>query len=455
MKKVITYGTYDLLHEGHIRLLKRAKKLGDYLIVGVTSDLFDKNRGKMNVRQSLSERIIAIKETGLADQIIVEEYEGQKISDIIDLNIDIFTVGSDWIGKFDYLKNYCEVVYLDRTEGVSSTALRNSAFSEIVLGIVGVEVPVERMIEEIKYVSGIRLSGIYLNDKNKVDKIKKNNSNLLIFSSAEELLKQSNAVYIAVARDENKKYIDMALEYNCHVLCESPMFLNSTDTEILMERAENKKLVLMEALKTRYFPAFQHMILLLRSGIIGTILDIDVSCSQFPDSLDINNKYFGSIYDFGSYAALPINSIFGKETVEIHLRGEFLDEFCRFLKGELLLTTGTATFKLGKGIKTEGNMIITGTEGYIYVPAPWWKTDYFEVRTEDLRNTKKYFYKFEGEGLRYEVNEFVKRINTRNYLMSAEEKNGLWLVSKLIETLEHDIIKDKLNRKGYMGSKSE
>ena len=122
MKKVITYGTYDLLHEGHIRLLKRAKKLGDYLIVGVTSDLFDKNRGKMNVRQSLSERIIAIKETGLADQIIVEEYEGQKISDIIDLNIDIFTVGSDWIGKFDYLKNYCEVVYLDRTEGVSSTA---------------------------------------------------------------------------------------------------------------------------------------------------------------------------------------------------------------------------------------------------------------------------------------------------------------------------------------------
>ena len=100
-------------------------------------------------------------------------------------------------------------------------------------------------------------------------------------------------------------------------------------------------------------------------------------------------------------------------------------------------------------------MIITGTEGYIYVPAPWWKTDYFEVRTEDLRNTKKYFYKFEGEGLRYEVNEFVKRINTRNYLMSAEEKNGLWLVSKLIETLEHDIIKDKLNRKGYMGSKSE
>ena len=124
MKKVITYGTYDLLHFGHIRLLERAKALGDYLVVGVTSDGFDKIRGKINVQQSLMERIEAVKATGIADEIIVEEYEGQKIDDIRRLGIDIFTVGSDWVGYFDYLKEYCEVVYLDRTKGISSTEIR-------------------------------------------------------------------------------------------------------------------------------------------------------------------------------------------------------------------------------------------------------------------------------------------------------------------------------------------
>ena len=103
MTKVITYGTYDFLHEGHIRLLKRAKELGDYLIVGVTAEDFDMARGKINVGQSLMERVEAIRQTGLADRIIVEEYEGQKIDDIRRYEADIFTVGSDWLGKFDYL----------------------------------------------------------------------------------------------------------------------------------------------------------------------------------------------------------------------------------------------------------------------------------------------------------------------------------------------------------------
>src|SRR5574344_1054124 len=125
MTKVITYGTYDLLHYGHIKLLERAKALGDYLIVGVTADNFDMTRGKINVQQSLMERIESVRETGIADEIIVEEYEGQKIDDIIKYDIDIFTVGSDWKGYFDYLDEYCKVVYLDRTEGISSSQLRS------------------------------------------------------------------------------------------------------------------------------------------------------------------------------------------------------------------------------------------------------------------------------------------------------------------------------------------
>ena len=93
MIKVITYGTYDLLHQGHINLLKRAKDLGDYLIVGVTTDSFDLNRGKLNVRNNVMERIENVRKTGLADKIIIEEYVGQKIDDVQKYNIDIFAIG--------------------------------------------------------------------------------------------------------------------------------------------------------------------------------------------------------------------------------------------------------------------------------------------------------------------------------------------------------------------------
>ena len=161
MKKVITYGTFDKLHYGHIRLLERAKKLGDYLIVGVTADDYDVSRGKINVQQTLMERIDAVKATGLADEIIVEEYEGQKIDDIKRYGIDIFTVGSDWKGYFDYLNEYCKVVYLDRTQGVSSSEIRAEE-RKIRMGFVGGNLTVlQKYYDESKVVNGLEISGVY------------------------------------------------------------------------------------------------------------------------------------------------------------------------------------------------------------------------------------------------------------------------------------------------------
>ena len=136
MKKVITYGTFDVLHKGHTAILRRAKKLGDYLIVAVTGEEYDKNRGKLNVSQSLHQRIKNVEKTKLADEIIVEEYDGQKLIDIQKHEIDIFAIGSDWIGKFDYLNEYCEVVYLPRTKGISSTKLRNKT-GFVKIGMIG------------------------------------------------------------------------------------------------------------------------------------------------------------------------------------------------------------------------------------------------------------------------------------------------------------------------------
>ena len=164
MVKVITYGTYDLLHYGHIKLLERAKALGDYLIVGVTADDFDKTRGKINVQQSLMERIEAVRATGLADKIIVEEYEGQKIDDIRRYDVDIFTVGSDWAGKFDYLNEYCKVVYLPRTEGISSSEVRSEQ-CKLRMGIVGKAAFRTKFVAESKYVNGVDVIGVCASQK--------------------------------------------------------------------------------------------------------------------------------------------------------------------------------------------------------------------------------------------------------------------------------------------------
>lgn len=137
MKKVITYGTFDMFHEGHYNLLKRAKELGDYLIVGITTEQYDETRGKLNVVDSLITRIDNVRATGFVDEVVVEDHVGQKVEDIQKFGVDIFTVGSDWLGKFDYLKEYCEVVYLERTRNVSSTMKRIEGHPIIHIGVVG------------------------------------------------------------------------------------------------------------------------------------------------------------------------------------------------------------------------------------------------------------------------------------------------------------------------------
>ena len=208
MVKVITYGTYDLLHFGHINLLKRAKALGDYLIVGVTADGFDKIRGKINVQQSLMERIEAVKATGIPDEIIIEEYEGQKIDDICRMDVDIFTVGSDWEGKFDYLNEYCKVVYLPRTEGISSSELRSEE-NYVKMGLIGDSAFLNKVEHESNYINGIAVTGICSSD---MELLSDNIRRLPAFSSNEELFKNVDAVYIKSNPKNHFEIVKSALE---------------------------------------------------------------------------------------------------------------------------------------------------------------------------------------------------------------------------------------------------
>ncbi|MGM5630104.1 glycerol-3-phosphate cytidylyltransferase [Apibacter raozihei] len=124
MKKVITYGTFDLIHRGHINILKRAKELGDYLIVAVSSDEFNELKGKKSY-YTFEERKYILESIKYVDQVIKEDNWEQKISDVTKYNADVFVMGDDWKDKFDFLKEYCEVVYLTRTENISTTKIKN------------------------------------------------------------------------------------------------------------------------------------------------------------------------------------------------------------------------------------------------------------------------------------------------------------------------------------------
>lgn len=414
MKKVITYGTFDLLHYGHIRLLERAKALGDYLIVGVTADDFDKIRGKINVQQSLMERVEAVRATGIADEIIIEEYEGQKIDDIRHYNVDIFTVGSDWAGKFDYLNKYCKVVYLERTQGVSSSELRTEQ-RQLKLGLVGEYYYFSKFIHECKFVNGVAIAGACVSEASQkdseLDKLP------FVTDDYDKLLQTVDAVYIVTKPSHHYDDIKKALLAGKHVLCESPMTLNPDQCEELMQIAQKKNCILMEALKTAYSTAYSRLLLLTKSGRIGKVISVDATCTSLQNLSEMDEKRKENTWNtfcaWGPTALLPVFQLLGQDYANANIISKFdpeLENFDLFSKINFIYDDAVASIKVGKGVKSEGELIISGTDGYVYVPAPWWKTEYFEIRYERPENNKRYFYQLDGEGIRYEIVSFLKSI---------------------------------------------
>ena len=414
MRKVITYGTYDLLHQGHINLLRRAKELGDYLIVGVTNDNFDRERGKLNVRNNVLERIEAVKATGLADKIIIEDYVGQKIDDIQKYEVDIFAIGSDWQGKFDYLNEFCQVVYLPRTEGISSTMLRNESQETVDLGIIGAGRIASRFVKESDFVNGIRICGVYDINNDKASDLVEEYNIPNIYKDLDSLYKSNDAVYIASPHLSHYEYIKKSLLAGKHVLCETPMVLNGKEARELYKLAKENKLVLLEANKTAHCPAFNHLMVMIKSGVIGEVVDIEASLSKLLSDKTLRefdkNQAGGSMYELGSYPLLPIIKLLGTCYTNLNIYSRMDNDIDVYTKGVLRYPKAICSFKLGLGVKTEGNLVISGTKGYAYVPAPWWKTDYFELRYENQNDNKKFFYKWDEAGLRYEIQEFMSCI---------------------------------------------
>ncbi len=415
MKKVITYGTFDLFHEGHYNLLKRAKELGDYLIVGVTTEHYDEQRGKLNIVDPLLERIENVRKTGFVDEIIIEDHEGQKIEDIQKHNVDIFTLGSDWRGMFDYLKSYCQVIYLERTPGISSTMLRKGKFPIIRMGIVGTGRIAPRFLSEAKYVSGLDVQCVYNPHRESAEKFAAEYALEGYGASFEEFLDAVDAIYIASPHETHYDYVKRALLAGKHVLCEKPMAFTHGQAQELFTLAREKNRVLMEGIKTAYCPGFAQIINIAKSGKIGEIRDVEACFSRLtaPNLREmVDVRYGGAFMEFGSYTVLPIFKLLGIDFKRVEINSIPAENGVDlYTKIQFQYEKGFAMSKTGIGVKSEGQLLISGTKGYILAESPWWLTRKFQVRYEDPSQIETYTPKFVGDGLRYEIWDFVSHIN--------------------------------------------
>ncbi|MBD5555790.1 MAG: Gfo/Idh/MocA family oxidoreductase [Roseburia sp.] len=445
MTKVITYGTFDLFHEGHYKLLERAKALGDYLIVGVTTEHFDETRGKFDVIDPIMKRIENVKNTGFADMIIVEDHEGQKIEDIQKYGVDIFTLGSDWVGAFDYLKTFCKVVYLERTPNVSSTMLRGSTFKVTKLGIVGTGRIAERFLMESRYASGLAVIGAYNPDQESVSQFRKKCAEYELPVETEDyelFLAGVDAVYIASTHETHYSYVKAALSAGKHVLCEKPLAFTRKESEELYELASSKKAVLMEAIKAAYCPGFQQLLNVVQSGKIGEIKDVEACFSRIAAAESrerTDARYGGAFLEYGGNALMPIIKILGKnyESVTFDSINNELgtDDYTKI---QIRYKDAMATAKVGMAIKSEGQLVVAGTKGYVIAQSPWWLTEKFDVRYEDESIIEHYEPKFIGDGLRYEMSEFMAKIHgigEKSYKLTAGESIAITgIVEEFVRT---------------------
>lgn len=442
MVNVITYGTFDFFHDGHRRILERAREYcgkEGKLFVGVTSENYDRERGKLNVVQSLAERIAQVKNSGLADEIFIEEYEGQKIEDVQRYCIDIFVIGDDWLGKYDYLKEWCKVVYLPRTKGISSTMIRNDSRHILRGGIVGCGRIANRFIVESRFVSGIVFDAVCNPVRNLANEFAAKHSIKDAYSDFDVMLQSVDVVYVATPHPFHAEYVRKALMAKKHVLCEKPLTLNYDEARELYALASGSGVMLQEALKTAFAPCFKRLVNLAKGGVIGKIRQVNAVFTRLTPDKTLSEydpaMGGGAISELASYVLCPIIKLLGQvdpSKMTIHKFCDQGDRVESFATGMIKYPSATGLFTVGLSAKAEGSLTIAGTTGYIYVPSPWWKTEYFEIRNDLGQTVRRVFNPFVGDGLRYELAEFVNAISCQRSLSWWGDKESLALLKLLI-----------------------
>lgn len=303
------------------------------------------------------------------------------------------------------------------------------------VGIIGTGRIASRFLEESRYVSGINVSAIYNPHLESVLWFAKNNNididgPMILTDDSEAFFDTVDAVYIAAPHEMHTEYIRMALDKGKHVLCEKPMGLNKSDIQQMLSVADDKKLVCMEAIKTAYCAGFQRILDIVKSGAIGKVRDVEAAFSKIGAAAgrEMWGASGGSFTELASYCLLPVMKLLGTEVKDVHTYSvESPLGTDSYTKMMMTYDDGVATIKTGLGVKTEGELIVAGDDGYIRVPSPWWLTKRIEVHHENPNQVEVYEEEFAGGGLRYEIEAFVKCINNPGTVKKITDEESIWL----------------------------
>ncbi len=316
------------------------------------------------------------------------------------------------------------------------------------IGIIGTGRIVGRFISEAETVDKVNVTAIYnphietvkfFAEKNNVEGTQdineaKDGDKVLLTDSKADMYKVCDAVYVASPHECHVSDMKDAISAGKHVLCEKPFALSGDDAVSVFEMAREKEVVCMEAIKTAYCPGFSGLIQLIENGVIGQPYDVEATFTKIGSASgrEMWGPAAGSFAELGSYVLLPIAKIMGTESLESYIWSlPSANGNDSYTKSCFSYRFGTATAKTGLGVKSEGELIIAGENGYIKVPSPWWLMNKIEVHHEDPNKVEVYEALFEGSGLRYEITAFRNACNTLNTSKAGEapvdvENDDVW-----------------------------
>lgn len=429
-KVVITYGTFDLFHKGHYNILKRAREYGDYLIVAVTGESYDIGRGKLSVHDSIAERINNVMKTGLVDEIIIEEYLGQKIRDIIKYNVDVFVIGDDWRGKFDHIAEYCELVYLPRTKDISSTQLRQEQDTRYDIGMITDRLDDNQLTAEASMVSGFSLASVFAEDTALGAKVCERFGIPKAAGSVRELVEESDIVFVQTDIPDRYGYIKAALEGGKHVISDIPFSLDPEKHRELMRLAEEKDLILISNMKFFCTQVFAQLLWHIQGGLIGDIIKMDCSISKKDMSID---------YMFHELAAMAISPIvkfmgdgyndFKRDIVRQNDQVEFAALMLNYPKGQAIIN-------IGNRIRVENKIEIIGTLGTIKIDGDWWRGNNFTFTGIDGSEPKQYSVNYSGNGFRLLIRDILGMIRNGDSKYRLFTNEELLTVTEILEKIK-------------------
>lgn len=305
--------------------------------------------------------------------------------------------------------------------------------NNISLGIIGTGRIAKRFVKEMQYVSGMELSAVYNPHILSAEKFAAEVGCGVHTNELGEFFSRVEAVYIASPHGTHYEYAKRALLSGKHVICEKPMTLHKAEAEELCRLSLENKRVLMESIKTAYCPGYHDIRRVIKEGTIGQVVGVEAAFTRLTpkDTREYTDTEFGgSFTEFGTYGMLPVFDFLGTDFDNVRFasvyadngldlytkaffeyidpeRGAGTEEF-RNLRAEAVITTGI-------GVKSEGQLLITGTKGYILSPSPWWLNSYFEVRFEDQKHIERHENRYEGAGLRYVLKAFRDAIESESY----------------------------------------